>query len=155
MLVIPPAGISPAGFFIAQNAADPGAPPGILADAIDPATGEYLSIRRGIDPIDAQVLHALRVRRASGASVMDDGQDFATIETLDDQAPALIEAKARLVLRRLIANRDIAIVALTKSVDLAGASGSVFLQYRNLRRRAAVTTLRILPAAGQVAIVSP
>src|SRR4029079_12584815 len=110
MLVIPPAGVSPAGFFVPQIAVDPSAPAGILADAIDPATGEYLSIRRGINPIDAQVLLALRVRRRSGACVMDDGQDFGTIQTLDDQAPALIEAKARLVLKRLVGNRDIAIV---------------------------------------------
>jgi hypothetical protein len=145
-VVIPPAGVSPAGFFVAQTFADPGLPPGILADAIDPATGEFMSIRMGMHPVDAQVLLAVTVKRKSGASVMDDGQDFDSIRKIDDQALSLIEAKTRLILKRLIDNRDIEIVSLTPVVDPTTASGYTSFQYRNLRqRRAPVRTLAILP----------
>lgn len=145
-VTIATAGTSPAGFFVEQTFADPGLPPGILADAIDPLTHEYLSIRQGMDPIDAQVLIALKVVRKSGASVQDDGQDFATIENVDDQTPALIEAKTRLALRRLLENRDIEIVQLGPATDPADQSAYVVLEYRNLRReRAKVRTLKILP----------
>ena len=140
------AGVSPAGFFVAQTFADPGLPPGILADPIDPLTHEYRSIRMGMDPIDAQVLVALKVVRGSGASVQDDGQDFGEIENVDDQTSSLIEAKTRLCLRRLVDNLDIEIVALTPGTEPENAAGSVVLQYKNLRRqRAKVRTLEIMP----------
>jgi hypothetical protein len=145
-LVIPPSGVSPAGFFVQATFVDPGLPPGILADAIDPTTGEYLSIRQGMHPIDAQVLLAMSVERKSGASVMDDGQDFKTVRKVDEQAQSLIEAKTRLILKRLIDNNDIAIIALTAVAAADTQSGYTAFQYRNLRqRRSPVRTLHILP----------
>ncbi len=145
-VTVAPAGISPAGFFVEQTFADPGSPPGILADPIDPLTHEYRSIRMGMDPIDAQVLLALKVTRKSGAAVQDDGQDFDSIENVDDQTPSLIEAKTRLALRRLIDNRDIEIVSLQSVAQPDNAAAYVVLAYRNLRRkRAKVRTVKIMP----------
>lgn len=135
MPVIPPAGLSPAGFFVAQTFVNPAKPPGILADPIDPKTGEYLSIVKGFDPIDAQVLLALTVKRASGAAVLEDGQSYSEIKKIDDSATSLIESKTRTTLGRLTDRRDIAIDALEPLADPASQSGSVAFRYRNLRSR--------------------
>lgn len=145
-LIIPPAGLSPAGLFVAQTFVDPTKPPGILADAIDPTTGEYLSISKGMDPIDAQMILALSVKRASGASVSEDGQTFFEIKKIDESTPSLIEARTRNSTKRLTERGDVAFAALAPFADSASQSGSVAIQYRNLRARGPqARTLLVLP----------
>lgn len=132
-VTIPPAGLTPAGLFVPNTFADPSKPPGILADAIDPATGEYLSISRGMDPIDSQVILALTVRRASGASVTEDGQDFDEVKKVDDAAAKGLEARTQRALERLLTNGDIAVDRLTPTADQDTDEASVGLVFRNLR----------------------
>ena len=145
-IVIPPAGLTPAGFFVAQTFVDPTKPPGILAYARDPKTGEFLSIVKGMDPIDAQVIDALKVKRGSGASVSEDGQTFDDIQKIDESTSTLIESKTRTSLKRLTDRGDIAIASLAPFVDSASQSGSVALQFKNLRARGPqARTLLVLP----------
>jgi hypothetical protein len=145
-LVIPAAGLSAAGLFVSQLFVDPTKPPGILADAIDPTTGEYLSISKGMDPIDAQMILALSVKRGSGASVTEDGQTFFEIKKIDESTPALIEARTRSSAKRLTDRGDVAFATLTPFADSASQSGSVAVQYRNLRARGPqARTLLVLP----------
>lgn len=132
---IPPAGLTPAGLFVPQTFDDPSQPPGILADAIDLQTGEYLSILKGVDPIDAQVLDAMKIKRASGAAVRNDGQRFADIEKVDDSTASLIDGEARRALSRLAENQDIRVVSVEPVVDQNNDYADVFVQFKNLRAR--------------------
>jgi len=138
---IPPAGLTPAGFFVPQLFASPTDPPGILADAIDPQTGEYLSISRGIDPIDSQVLTALTLVRGSGAATQDDGQDFLAIKKVDETTATLIEAETRRALGRLVVSGDIKIKRVYPNADPDTDIGTVAVDYVNSR---AVDTQRRL-----------
>ena len=135
MPYIPPAGVTPAGAFVPQTYDDPSLPPGILADAIDPQTGEYLSILKGFDPIDAQVLDAMKIKRGSGAAVRNDGQRFADIENVDDSTSALVDAEARRALSRLVENSDIKIQRVDPVADPNDDYANVAVEYRNLRVR--------------------
>jgi hypothetical protein len=132
---IPPAGVTPAGAFVPQLFDDPGRPPGILADAIDPHTGEYLSILKGIDPIDAQVLDAMKIKRGSGAAVRNDGQRFADIKKVDDAAASLIDGEARRALARLSENQDIRVISVDAVADQNHDYADVVVQFKNLRAR--------------------
>lgn len=130
--VIPPAGVSLAGFFVPALYEDPGAPPGILADAIDPATGEYLSIERGFDPTDAAVLTALTVVRGSGSAVADVGQRYQDLERVDDTAAQFIASETSRALKRLVDSRQ---VVLERVAPLLGDDwAELQIEYRNVPR---------------------
>lgn len=145
-LVIPPAGLTPAGLFVPQTFADPTKPPGILAPAIDPQTHEYLSISRGMDPIDSQVLVALTRKRGSGAAVPEDGHTFDEIRKIDDATATLVESKTRASLARLTGNRDISIARLTPVADPDSETGGVDLTFQNLRARdPKARTITVIP----------
>lgn len=132
-MAIPPAGLTPAGFFVPQLFSEPTEPPGILADAIDPETGEYLSISRGIDPVDEQVLVALTLRRRSGAAVMDDGHEFDQIRKVDDSARTVIDAETRRALSRLAGNGDIKLRKVYAVAEPGNDWGEVSVEYENTR----------------------
>jgi hypothetical protein len=120
---------------VPQTFDDPGQPPGILADAIDPYTGEYLSILKGMDPIDAQVLDALTIKRGSGAAVRNDGQRFADIKKVDDAAATLIDGETRRALSRLVENQDIRVARVDPVADQNNDYADVVVQFKNLRAR--------------------
>lgn len=121
MPVIPPGGVSPAGAFVEHEHDGPGSPPIILADAIDPDTGEYLSLTRGYDPVDGAVLEAFRVERRSGSATMNDGQRFRDAEHVDPKAPDFFRQEGRLALARLI---DAGLVTLNR-VEVAPKGDTV------------------------------
>lgn len=147
-VVIEPAGVSPAGLFVAQTFADPSLPPGILCPARDPKTKEYLSISRGMDPIDDQVITAMTVRRASGVAVLDDGNEFSTIESVTEAAPQLIDSVARRALARLVTNGDIAIRTCEGVADPDDDFGELHLRFANLRAKAARERVLNTPGPG-------
>lgn len=129
--VIPPAGVSLAGFFMPVLYEDPGAPPGILADAIDPVTGDYLSIERGFDPTDAAVLTALTVQRGSGSAVETVGQRYQDLERVDDTAAQFLAAETERALKRLVDSRQV----IVDSAALLGDDwAEVHVSYRNVPR---------------------
>jgi len=132
-MAIPPAGLTPAGFFVPETFAAPSLAAGFLADAVDPETGEYLSISRGIDPIDSQVLTALTLLRGSGAATMDDGQEFTRIPKVDDTTAALVDAEARRALARLVANGDIAVRKIYSNTSPDADWAEVAVDFENRR----------------------
>ena len=81
--------------FLPEVYVDTTGPPGILADAIDPETGEYLSLTRGFDPTDAAVLTALRTIRATGSAVENVGHRFVDMELVGPDSPSFLEQEAR------------------------------------------------------------
>jgi len=88
----PPAGISPASAYDLAEIVERKAPPVILADMIDPVTGEFLSLTRSRPLADAFAIEALRVHRGSGASVRDTGNAFRRLRHVESNAPELIES---------------------------------------------------------------
>jgi len=130
--VIPPAGVSLAGFFLPVLYEDPGAPPGILADPIDPATGEFLSIERGFDPTDAAVLTALTVKRGSGSAVTDVGQRYQDLQRVDGTASQFIVAETERALSKLVDTKQITLEAVTPVLGDDWAEARVV--FRNVPR---------------------
>lgn len=91
---IPPAGYSPASAFELVGHAVSQNPVAILADSIDPKTGEYLSIEDSASIADGLVVTLLRTQRDSGAAVLGVGQRFREVRHVDDQAAVLAESLA-------------------------------------------------------------
>lgn len=92
---IPPAGVTPASAFTATAHAASEPPVAILADLIDPATGDYRSIVDSATIADGLVVHLLRTQRGSGAAVLEFGQRFRELRNVTEESPELVESMAR------------------------------------------------------------
>lgn len=91
---VPPAGTSPASAYeIPTYAVLP--PPAILADLIDPLTGDYASLTRSANLADAFIIEAVRLERGSGAAARDLGHRFREITHVDGNGPEVVESMAR------------------------------------------------------------
>lgn len=128
----------PDEFFISSRnqAESDSADLGLLADAVDPNTGELLSLFRGFDPTDGAVLTAIERIRGSGSAVLDTGHRFTDATHVDDQLPSFVQLEAERCLGRLIAAGDIKLqpVELRTATDGGGDWAQVVLVYENLRR---------------------
>lgn len=131
-----PAETSLDGFFLEERFVDETKPPGILADAIDPRTGEYLSISRGFEPTDAAVLAALATKRGSGAAVETVGQRFEDIRMIDPSTPGAIRSEVDTALSRLIVDKQIALQSVVPLIgsDWAEAQIVYLNRAKNTRR---------------------
>lgn len=129
-LITPPAGVSPAGFFV-PNVYDlpKDQVVGFLADPIDMTTGEYLSIEEGFDPTDAQVITALRTVRASGSAVQNVGRDFSEVTHISPRHETILRQEIVLALQELIDLREIEIVSIT--VEEGEEEYGAWLRYRH------------------------
>ncbi len=99
MSSIPPAGVTPASAFSLTQHADAEPPPAILADSIDPATGEYLSLVDSASIADGLVVHLLRTQRGSGASVLEFGQRYRELTHVTSESPETVESMTREAMR--------------------------------------------------------
>lgn len=126
----PPAGAYPVGSIpgaLQSGASNVGV---FLADAIDPSTGDYRSISRGVDPIEAAALEALLVRRKSGSAVREDGMSFADLKKLDDTFESTLKAEIQYAWRRLIEARQIEFRSL--SIETENDTATVKIYFVNL-----------------------
>ncbi len=110
---LPLAGTSPAGFLVPLNYVIEGEPPAILADAIDPATGEFISLAQGYDPIDAYILTQESLVRGSGSAVEDEGRDFSDVTHISDSHERILKQEVRRPLKALLEERRIEILELS------------------------------------------
>ena len=136
--VIPPAGVSAAGFYVPGSVVvGPDRPPVILADDIDEATGEVRSIFLGVHPVDAAVKEAFRLEKGTGVAVMDDGQEYRKIRKIGPSTPRQLKDEAERVLQPLVDRGDVEIgillTAAGKPALNASDLGAVFLSYTNMR----------------------
>jgi hypothetical protein len=92
---IPPAGYSPASAFDLVGHAEAPDPVAILADEIDPTTGDFASVDRSASIADGLVITLLRTKRGSGAAVLEFGQRFSELRHMTADAPILAESLAR------------------------------------------------------------
>lgn len=104
-----------------------------LADAIDPSTGDYRSILRGVDPIEAAALEALLVRRKSGSAVREDGMSFADLKKIDDTFESTLRAEIQYAWRRLIDARQIELSSI--EIETENDTATVRIHFVNLVQR--------------------
>lgn len=134
MPFVPPAGVSPLSAFLVGTAdVDDSDPPVILADAIDVATGEYLSLFRGFDPTDAAILLSFQVRRGSGSAVEDVGQNFADHPRVDEQLESFMREEVRLCTKTVVDRGDAKIDSVT--VTPQGDGADTIVKWQNLARQ--------------------
>ena len=133
-VIIPPAGVSPIGIVAPVEFSSPAKPPAILADDIDPTTGELRSILQGIHPIDSQVITRARTRRASGGSVQNVGNRFHEIEKVDDEMVTRARYECELAFAERVERRDIRIddIEVEEAAGI-GDGANLFMAYTNLR----------------------
>lgn len=148
--VIPQAGITPAVFFTPVNFRVTGEPLGMLADPIDFATGELLSIERGFDPTDVAVFTALRTVRGSGSAVDDVGQKLQDAKIITPQLETFFREEIRIALAHLVDSKQVRI----ESVDFVAedTAAQALITYWNVaravQREAALALGQLLGRAG-------
>jgi hypothetical protein len=133
--VIPAAGVSAAGLYVPVVASEPLEALGLLADAYDPNTGELVSLRTYVHPVDAAVQAQFRLARGSGVAVLEQGQAFGRIENVTDSTARELDSEARRILEPFVQRRDIAIEKILTEAPVAGTDGDtamVTVVYRNL-----------------------
>lgn len=121
-----------ASFLVPIEHVEPGAPVGMLADPIDPQTGDYLSIERGFDPTDAAVLTALSTVRGTGSAVLETGQRFRDATHVTPATATFLRQEVELALRHLIESGQIRLESV--SVLTGEDYAEVAVHYANLAR---------------------
>lgn len=109
-------------------------PSNLLADNIDPTTNDFVSLFSSVDPIDAQVMIALKTVRGSGAAVQEDGSRFSDLKKITNSVQTEIKSMVRTALGRLITNRDILYKRLVfDEFDPRNQTLQIRIEYINLR----------------------
>lgn len=119
---IPPAGVTPASAFSLTQQAVTEPPPAILADMIDPATGEFLSIVDSATIADGLVVHLLRTQRGTGAAVLRTGQRFRELTHVTKGSPEVVESMVREALRPATDAGVVAFRSIEAEVDAQDGS---------------------------------
>jgi hypothetical protein len=138
---VPPAGVSLAGFFLEEKFVDETKPPGILADAVDPKSGELLSIVRGFEPTDAALFAALAIKRGSGAAVETVGQRFEDIRMIDPSTPGAVRSEVDTALAHLVADKQVTLQRVQPVVGTDWAEAQITYVNRAQNRRREPTIL--------------
>jgi hypothetical protein len=125
------------------------APSVLLADNIDPSTHDFVSLTQTIHHIDAQVIVALKVVRASGPSVLADGNRLREIRKMDEAAQSEAEGLIKEALYRLISRDDIRYKGVEFTQwDSGSQTGEVTVKWINLRARDQQLRAHTLKIAG-------
>lgn len=132
--VIPPAGTSAASFFT-ENIIDPAKPAAILADDIDYSTGDLNTILSGVHPIDAAFADQFKIQRGSGASVMEQGNDFHKIKKNLESTPRALRQEVDRIAAPFVARGDIRLDEVI--AEAVTDTGEVVVSYINLRTQKA------------------
>lgn len=130
-VIIPPAGVSPISSGAPVELIGPSKPPAILADDIDPETGDFRSLLSGVHPVDGMVVTAFRTRRGSGASVENVGHRFHEITHVNIDIDARIRYEYERTLSVLVKRGLVRIDAI--HVDASGDSATSYCLYTNIR----------------------
>jgi hypothetical protein len=130
---VPPAGTSPASAYELTAYAPQVPPPAILADKIDPLTGEFASLTLSDNLADAFLIDAVRIERGSGAAARDLGNRFREITHVDGSGPQVVESMARQALEPA---REAGVVQLVRVTVTPNAEDpaelDTLIEYRDL-----------------------
>lgn len=108
-------------------------PPAILADRIDPATGDFESLFLGRPLADAFAIEALRVQRATGAAVRELGNRYRELTHVEDETVELIESMTNEAFADAEAAGVARLVQVRVEVDESDpAQTSTTIEYRDL-----------------------
>ena len=130
---LPPASTSPASAFELVDIAEQRAPPLILADAIDPVSGDYSSLTRSANLADAFALEALRVQRGTGAAVRDTGHRFREITHVESNAAEVVLSMTQQAFEDAERAGVASLVDVTIEADEAdGSQLNTVIEYRDL-----------------------
>ena len=130
-MFVPPAGF-PLSSYTPPAVSTFGPPPPILAEKIDPTTGELLSILEGADPTDAALAWQFRIRQGSGAALGDNGTRLHLITKGTERAPVQIADEGRRVASKFVRRGQISGVVSEGAVEGgATAIGALVLTYEN------------------------
>lgn len=127
-MFIPPAGYALSAYALPNLDTVP-APPPILADRFDTATGDISDLLEGDDPTDAALQWQFTVRQGSGAALGDNGNRLHEIRKATDSAPIQIADEGRRVVRKFEARGDIKDVSVTGEV-VGGSTAIAALEVR-------------------------
>jgi hypothetical protein len=130
---VPFAGVLPLSAFTETTHEDPLGPPIILADAIDPQTQEYVSLERGLDPVDAAVAFTVSVERDSGSAIQGVGHAFREIRYVAPDLAVRAEAAGREALRHLVSAGVVEILGVDVEAGRDGVETTI--RYMNLPQR--------------------
>lgn len=130
---IPPAGVSPASFFLpGVDVVDPSKPPAILADSLSVSTGELTSMLTAPHPVDAAIREAFRVKRGSGASVQDIGHRFDRVRKMLPSTARDLQDEAAQVLKPFIDDGVVRLVSMEVEMNGSFDHAAMMIQYTNL-----------------------
>jgi hypothetical protein len=103
-----------------------------MADAIDPRTGDYISLTRGFDAVDGAILTAFSTVRGSGSAVENVGQRFADHTHVNPQLEPFMREEVRLA-TKLVVDRGDASIGAVAVTDL-GDGAELYVEWKNLAR---------------------
>ena len=110
------------------------APSPLLADYLDPTSNDFVSLFTSLDPIDLQVVLALKLVRGSGAAVTEDGNNLMDIRKISSTILSEISSEVNIALARLIRNGDIRYRGLkNETVDAGNQYVQWTVEWNNLR----------------------
>jgi hypothetical protein len=133
--IIAPAG-TPADAFDVPGGTmivDFGRPPVILADLIDPATGDLASLFVGAHPTDAEIQYAASLEYETGAATGRAGHRFREIKKNIASAARDLENEARRLVQPFVERGDMRLSDVVVEVDSDGDTSAVQIDYVNLR----------------------
>ncbi len=142
---IPPAGSGPASAFDVQAFAVQLEPPAILADRIDPITGDFASLLEGRPLADAFAIEALLVQRGTGAAVMETGNRYRELSHVEDDSLELVQSMTREAFTDAERAGVARLVGVEVTVDETDpAQLNTYLEYRDLLAPTEAATRRLV-----------
>jgi hypothetical protein len=133
ILISLPSTMTPLGSGVSAVGSLPFASP-LLSDFIDPQTHDFLSLRISLDPVDMQVLTALKLVRNSGPSIAEDGNNLRDIKKIYTTILNDIASEVKISLNRLIRNGDITYLGLSDTIiDKSNQYVQWMVSWKNLR----------------------
>lgn len=114
---VPAAGITPAASFELAGFEPQRAPPAILADLVDPKTGDFASLTRSATIADGMVQFLTTVQRGSGAAVRSFGQRFREVTHNDERASETLESFVLEALKPAIDSGTVRFQRVTSAPD--------------------------------------
>lgn len=132
LLIKLPSTMNPIGAAVISPAAA-AQPTPLLGPKIDPNDHDFLSLFEGMDAVDSQVVLAMKLKRNSGPSVGNQGQDFESIKKITESTPNDVKAQVRRALNRLITNGDIRFEGTQATADNTNQQVNALAEWVNLR----------------------
>jgi len=142
---IPPAGISPAAAYGIIGYAVQEPPPAILADKIDPYTGDFETLLEGRGLADAFAIEAIRIQRGTGAAVRDVGNRYRQVSHVEDGNALVIESMTREAFEAAEQAGLVRVVSVRTEPDEADPGQlNTLIEYRDLLAPKAEPTRRLV-----------